>query len=412
MISRIKVKNFGPIKEGLLENDGWIELKKVTLFIGNQGSGKSTIAKLISTLTWIEKALVRGVFSEKSLTDKTLIKHLSYQNIGNYFKQETILEYEGNAFHISFKNKFVKVKKNEKNGYSFPKIMYVPSERNFVSSVRNVRTLKGLPSTLYTFSDEFINAVEELKGQIILPINNTKFEYQKLNKLSSIIGNDYKITLSEASSGFQSFVPLFVVSNYLANSLEKKDDSTIKQISIEEEKRIRKEIEQILSNPNISDDVKQASLEYLSSKFAYSSFINIVEEPEQNLFPKSQNKILNSLLEFNNLNEYNRLILTTHSPYIINFLSVAIQADYLSEKLKTLSNQRQHNFLHRLNEVVPYKSMVSSSDVIIYQLDEISGTLKKLNDYEGIPSDDNFLNESLADANEMFDLLLEIEQEI
>ena len=412
MISRIKVKNFGPIKEGLLENDGWIELKKVTLFIGNQGSGKSTIAKLISTLTWIEKALVRGVFSEKSLTYKTLIKHLSYQNIGNYFKEETILEYEGNAYHISFKNKFVEVKKNEKNGYSFPKIMYVPSERNFVSSVRNVRTLKGLPSTLYTFSDEFINAVEELKGQIILPINNTKFEYQKLNKLSSIIGNDYKITLSEASSGFQSFVPLFVVSDYLANSLEKKEDSTIKQISIEEEKRIRKEIEQILSNPNISDDVKQASLEYLSSKFAYSSFINIVEEPEQNLFPKSQNKILNSLLEFNNLNEYNKLILTTHSPYIINFLSVAIQADYLFEKLKTLSNQKQHSFLHRLNEVVPYKSMVSSSDVNIYQLDEISGTLKKLNDYEGIPSDDNFLNESLADANEMFDLLLEIEQEI
>lgn len=412
MIRRLKVKNFGPIKEGSLENDGWIDLKKVTLFIGNQGSGKSTIAKLISTLTWIEKALVRGDFSEKSLTDKSLKKHFTYQNIGNYFKNDTFIEYEGKAFHILYKDNIVKIHKNEQNGYSFPKIMYVPSERNFVSSVRNVRTLKGLPSTLYTFSDEFINAVEELKGQIDLPINNTKFEYQKLNKLASIIGEDYKVKLSEASSGFQSFVPLFVVSDYLSNSLKKKEDNTIKDISIEEEKRIRKEIEQILSNPNISDDVKQASLEYLSSKFQYSSFINIVEEPEQNLFPNSQNKILNSLLKFNNLNENNGLIVTTHSPYIINYLSVSIQANYLFQKLINFSNQKSQHLIEKLNSIVPFKSMVSSSNVIIYELDEISGTIKKLRDYEGIPSDNNYLNTSLADANEMFDLLLEIEQEL
>ena len=47
MSSKIRIKNFGPIKEGV-ENDGWIEIKKVTAFIGNQGSGKSTIANLIT----------------------------------------------------------------------------------------------------------------------------------------------------------------------------------------------------------------------------------------------------------------------------------------------------------------------------------------------------------------------------
>ena len=412
MISRIKVKNFGPIKEGSLENDGWIDLKKVTVFIGNQGSGKSTIAKLISTMTWIEKALVRGDFSEKDLTSKSFKKHCSYQNIGDYFKDDTIIEYEGKAFQISFKNNLVKIKKYEKNGYSFPKIMYAPSERNFISSVRNVRTLKGLPSTLYTFSDEFINAIEDLKGHIDLPINNTKFEYQKLNKLSIIIGDDYKIKLSEASSGFQSFVPLYIVSNYLANSLENEENNAIKVISIEEEKRIRKEIEQILSNPNISDEVKQASLEYLSSKFSYSSFINIVEEPEQNLFPNSQNKILNSLLTFNNMNLNNKLIITTHSPYIINNLCISIQANYLTEKLMNFSIQKSAISLKRLQTIVPYKAMVSGSDVVIYELDETSGILKRLPDYEGIPSDSNYLNQSLAESNEIFDSLLEIEQQL
>jgi predicted ATPase len=44
-MSRIKIKNFGPIIDGNQTNDGWIDIKKVTLFIGNQGSGKSTDCK-------------------------------------------------------------------------------------------------------------------------------------------------------------------------------------------------------------------------------------------------------------------------------------------------------------------------------------------------------------------------------
>jgi len=59
-MSKIRIKNFGPIKEGFLEDDGFLDIKKVTIFIGNQGSGKSTVAKLISTMMWLEKALYRG----------------------------------------------------------------------------------------------------------------------------------------------------------------------------------------------------------------------------------------------------------------------------------------------------------------------------------------------------------------
>lgn len=68
-MSKIKINNFGPIKVGCQENDGWIEVevKKVTVFIDNQGSGKSTVAKLISTFSWIEKALIRGDYDIKWL---------------------------------------------------------------------------------------------------------------------------------------------------------------------------------------------------------------------------------------------------------------------------------------------------------------------------------------------------------
>ena len=52
-MSRIKIKDFGPISEGFVENDGWMDINKVTVFIGDQGSGKSTASKLISVFSYI-----------------------------------------------------------------------------------------------------------------------------------------------------------------------------------------------------------------------------------------------------------------------------------------------------------------------------------------------------------------------
>ena len=245
-----------------------------------------------------------------------------------------------------------------------------------------------------------------MKGFIKLPINETSFEYQQLNKLSWIIGKDYKIKLSEASSGFHSLVPLFIVSKHLSNSLKSNRDISINEFSLDEEKRIRKEIQRIFSNPKISEEVKKVSLEVLSSKFIYASFINIVEEPEQNLFPSSQQNILNSLLEFNNISFDNKLIMTTHSPYIINYLTLAVKAEELNRQIKT------EELRNRLQEIVPLRSTINANDLVIYELDEKTGTIKKLGVYEGIPSDENYLNESLGESNELYAQLLKIQQKL
>ena len=46
----------------------------------------------------------------------------------------------------------------------------------------------------------------------------------------------------------------------------------------------------------------------------------------------------------------------------------------------------------------------------IYELGD--GKATRLAYYEGIPSDDNFLNDKLNDTNTIFDALLEIEDEL
>jgi hypothetical protein len=67
--------------------------------------------------------------------------------------------------------------------------------------------------------------------------------------------------------------------------------------------------------------------------------------------------------------------------------------------------------LERLDKIVPLKALVAAEDVAVYQLDD-AGNITKLPDYEGIPSDDNYLNASLGEGNQLFDNLLDIEEDL
>ncbi len=413
-MSKIKIKYFGPIKKGYLENNGWIEIKKTTIFIGNQGSGKSTVAKLISTFIWIEKALVRGDYNIKWFQRKNRLKNrfLNYHRIENYLSnnnslfENTEIEYVGEGFEIKYKKGDLSIKEKTNSKYSLSQIIYVPAERNFIAYVKSSKELKLSSESLKEFLTEYDNAKKAIKKEISLPINDAFVEYDKLNDIVNIKTSDYKVKLTEASSGFQSLVPLYLVSEYLSKTVKKIGGNT-ESMSTKEMERFKKEIENILSNNDLTEEQKRIAISVLSSKFNKTSFINIVEEPEQNLFPTSQWQLLKSLLKFNNSNDKNKLIITTHSPYIINFLSISIQAYYLKNQIK--SNEKLHE---KLNSVIPLNSTVNTKEVSIYQLDEKDGTIMKLKNYEGIPSDNNYLNNSLKEANELFDKLLEIEQEL
>lgn len=415
-MSRIKIKNFGPIKNGCEANEGWIDIKKVTCFIGNQGSGKSTVAKLISTFTWIEKALVRGDYNKKWFERKNKLKnqYLNYHRLENYFKvngaEKTVIEYQGDAFTIIYQNDCLVISEMQNKEYPLPQIMYVPAERNFITYVKTPKELKLSSESLKEFLTEFDNAKNEMKGFENLPINNVGVEYDRLNDTLNLKGEGYKVKLTEASSGFQSLVPLYLVSGYLANSVKKQSETNKETMSSEELQRFKKGVEDIWNNNNLTDEQKRVALSVLSSKFNKTAFINIVEEPEQNLFPTSQWQMLQSLLKYNSMNKGNKLIMTTHSPYIINFLSIAIQGEYLEGKIKKSANKDV--LLPKLYSLVPKESLISASNVIIYQLDEKDGSITKLKAIDGIPSDRNYLNDTLVESNLLFDSLLEIEQEL
>lgn len=414
-MSKIKIKNFGPIKEGYRENDGWIDIKKVTVFIGNQGSGKSTVAKLISTFTWIEKALTRGDYDSKHFERKNKLKnqYLTYHRIENYFsnsenRDNTLIEYRGDSFHITFKygNLYIE---DAKNGYyPLPQIMYVPAERNFIANVKKAKALNLTSDSLIEFVTEYNNALSSMKGSMQLPINKVDVEYNKSNDIVYIKGGDYRIRLTEASSGFQSLVPLYLVSWHLGNSVKHQSENEKEPMTSEQRERFRKLFRVINNNNDLTEEQKRIAISEEAKKFNKTAFINIVEEPEQNLFPSSQREMLNSLLAINNINSDNKLIMTTHSPYLINYLTLAVKADSLIDR--SMNYKGEGDFKTAISKVVPFNSIVRPGDLVVYELNENDGTIKLLESYKGLPSDENYLNQGLSESNELFAQLLEIQQ--
>lgn len=401
-MSKIKIKNFGPIRNGFI-NEGrsdFIDINKVTVFIGPQGSGKSTVAKLVSCFTWLEKAFVKDIFNVNKFTVNDLKKQFEFNQIDEYLKPDSEFEWIGLNYRISYANENLEItpqlKENKKS--EIAKIMYVPAERNFLSSFgfRYLRLLPNLSLSLKTFLEEYQNAKTIIKNGIELPVTDIVCEYDRLNDVVWIKRGKNKVRLEKAASGFQSLTPLFLVSEYLAYFIDEKPQN---ELSFKDEQQLKQEIKQLIeAKLNTGSEMLRVALEQLNSKFFPSYFFNIVEEPEQNLFPDSQKDILFHLLKCVNKNHKNKLLITTHSPYLLGYLNCCIFGKKLQEQ--GLADEK-------IDAVIPVFSLIDDDVVALYQLDN-NGNIEYIQPYEGLPSDNHILNQMLNDTNTMFYKLLQL----
>lgn len=397
------VQNFGPIVNSRKKP---IEISPVTVFIGDQGTGKSTIAKLISEFTWLEKVLDRGDLQKKYVTQYNRFRttYCAYHGIQNYFREDSFIFFEGDKFIFEYSDRHLSIEEKKEALYLRPQVMYIPAERNLVSALESADKIKRLPGALSTLMDEYNRALRGSKDGIIdLPLDQFSLQYDKLNKVVWLTGKGFRVRTYEAASGIQSIIPMSVVSNYLGNLVKDNSASGMTAKSSEERQRIEKTIQSILRDKSIDDEIRVALFRELSAGFSNNRFINVVEEPEQNLFPTSQRNVLFELLRIRNSVAENELVFTTHSPYIINYLSLAIKAAAIQDRVH-LKGQKE------LEKIVPSQSRISGDNVAVYITSQ-DGSIYRLSSYEGMPSDENALNEKLSECNVLFERMLDLEEQ-
>ena len=355
MNERLIVKSFGPVK------DLDILFKKVTLFIGDQGTGKSCVAKLFSMFKWTEKVLSQkkyklSYFEQYNRFQKMLCK---YHRIESFVNESSYIKFEGDLYDFLYENgNFSVIDKNhEIKGIS--KVMYVPAERSIVSVAENKsKLLKELPDSSETFSDEFVNAKKFFQNGYNLPFEGLRFEYDSLNDAGWIHGVDYKVRLINASSGIQSSLPMCIVSEYLSSKISDKEEV---KLSKEEKDKLEKRVAEIMLNEEYSDSIKDMMIRQLSYANRYNQFINIVEEPELNLFPRSQMEVLFSLIYNNASAEENMLVFTTHSPYSLAIINTMI----MGAKAYANATEEQRG---QIEAILPVKYQINENEIAAYRL--------------------------------------------
>ena len=145
----------------------------------------------------------------------------------------------------------------------------------------------------------------------------------------------------------------FLISDYLSKSVTEDFFDKITSFS-SKEKEYAKDLIKSHSSELFNDKTEQVLEKFeraisvgLSSDFTESDktllmaqlssilnicFTNIVEEPEQNLYPSSQIEVAKFLISCLNENVRNSLLITTHSPFILSTLNNLLYASKINSK--------------------------------------------------------------------------------
>ena len=355
MNERLIVKSFGPVK------DLDIIFKKITLFIGDQGTGKSCVAKLFSMFKWMEKVLSQKKYklSYFEQYNRFKTKLCAYHRIESFIYENSYIKFEGNLYDFLYENGNFSVTEKNRDIKGISKVMYVPAERSIVSVAENKsKLLKELPDSSETFSDEFVNAKKFFQSGYNLPFEGLRFEYDSLNDTGWIQGTNYKVTLTNASSGIQSSLPMCIVSEFLSSKISDKEEI---KLSKEEKDKLEKRVAEIMQNEEFSDSIKDMMIRQLSDANRYNQLINIVEEPELNLFPRSQMEVLKSLIYNNASSDENMLVFTTHSPYSLAIINTMI----MGAKAYANANEELRN---QIESILPVKYQINDDNIAVYRL--------------------------------------------
>ena len=421
-MTTIAIKNIGPIKEVVT-----ISLNKINVFMGPQSSGKSTIAKIISFCTWVEKDVATSQSLSEYQENKTYFRERleSFHKIKGYFNFDSYIHYKSEVLDIVWENEECSISWVDKYAYKRSKIAYIPSERNMVI-LPEARKSEFGNTNIRSFLFDWFEARKKYSNENNLSVLNlgVNYYYVEGSEEDHIRGNnndaEYDILLSNASSGLQSITPLIAMIEYLTKWIY--DEDTISFEQDERKQRVNRiiAVEKVLKPYYDKDDLPIGDIQELVNSFNeklhekeekaveyfddYKTISNslfkttnsqfIIEEPEQNLFPETQRDLVYYFLQKCLNKEGNRLTLTTHSPYVLYALNNCMMAGLVSDKMEA----------NELSKLKCNQSKINPVDVSIYEIREgvVRGTIQG---EDGLISD-NYFDQKMKDLMDDFYLML------
>ena len=352
-MKHITIHSIGPI----VEAD--IYLKQINVIIGPQSLGKSTILKIASYCTWVEKKIELQQDSSIFAGDKFVQALKTFHKMEDYINNDSSISYESDYMKFSYvhsEKEFSFEWKSARWDYKRPKISYIPSERNLVAVIPNWFEISLEQNNIRSFMTEWETARRATTNLLDVLNLNVSYRYdpeQKKDMIQIQDGSTMKIT--DISSGLQSLIPLYVHLAYL-NSLLNQSDNPSKiagdwvneelQNKIYDELFVKKGRTEAVERTSLIND-KGEKVEhtmvygksigkqnfFFSHKEDIEEFEQILnrffktdhcdfflEEPENNLFPPTQGGLTDWLYDMTNGERANSLFIATHSPYVLGKL--------------------------------------------------------------------------------------------
>jgi len=348
-MKRIKIREFGPI----MKAD--ILLQDVNVIIGEQSIGKSCVLKVSCFCTWVEKRIAIEQNAKRFEKNGVFIEELvNFHRLNGYVHDNTYIGYESDFIKFSYDNEkgFSYEWKEKRWDYKRPKVSYVPAERNLVAVIPNWFEVKSVAENIQDFMADWSDARKSIENDKDILNLNVAYHYDEGSDMDYVKMKDGRfLPFTNVSSGLQSLIPLYVhLFNITSKKYREREDNSVKHKS-EIEKLVNSLVEfygknlgkTFIKNPKYGTINQETGLEkeYIPNpemnKWLMRMFLNIsrihhcevfLEEPEENLFPPTQQLLMKALLNQIKRQEGNTLFISTHSPFILDILLEREQNDF------------------------------------------------------------------------------------
>ncbi len=392
-MQKIVIKNFGPIQ------DAEIDIKKILVLIGEQASGKSTIAKLIYFFQSLRDDLFKQIFDATEDINKNKTP-LDIPTQFGFSLKEKFLDWFGVSvivptFELTYyfdieKDRFVKLfVKNTKLTFVLSKDFFdslfldeAKEIQNQLDAIRkessfwrklftsespiNKKLLLNVSSILGIYQDSqlyivagrsaTVNYSELFEKQFFSTIQHNIAENQKnrLTSVDDILMYNFITRVIELKNKHDNpfLKPKDLESDLDSSDIHKKINkkntailkgeysikNKIEQISLSKGSKVIK-LAEASSGQQESLRILQDISDIIIDSYYEPKALRIIEEPEAHLFPVAQKHLIELLALMVNYNEYNQLIITTHSPYILSVFNNLLFAERVVAKTKSVEKE-------------------------------------------------------------------------